>query len=86
MYACNTVVSHLDTMRTQEQHKPPSQTHHKEETKARIQTDGKYRKVLHDKLEVCIDPLQTENNQEDLVNIVTRQVLTHSSLNVDNAP
>ena len=41
-HACNTVVSHLDAMRTQEQHKPPSQTHHKEETKACIQRTGKY--------------------------------------------
>ena len=73
-------------MRTQEQHKPPSQTHHKEETKARIQTDAKDRNVLRDKLEVCIDPLQTENNQEGPVHIVTGQVLTHHSLNVDNTP
>ena len=42
LHACNTVVSHMDAMRTQEQHKPPSQTHHKEKTKARIQTDAKY--------------------------------------------
>ena len=86
LHACNTVVSHLDAMRTHEQYKPLSQTHHKEDTKARIQTDAKNRKVWRDKLEVCIDPLQTENNQEGLVNIVTGQVLTHPSLNVDNAP
>ena len=39
LHACNTLVSHLDAMRTQEQHKPP-QTHHKEETNA--QRTGKY--------------------------------------------
>lgn len=33
---------------------------------------------------MCIDPLQTENNQ-GLVNIVTGQVLNHPSLNVDSA-
>ena len=71
---------------TQEKFQPTSQTHHKEEAKARIQTDAKDRKALRDKLEVCIDPLNTENNQEGLVNIVTGQVLTHSSVNVDNAP
>ena len=86
LHACNTVVSHLDAMSTQEQHKPLSQTHHKEETKAPIQTDAKDKKVLRDKLEACIDPLQIENNQEGLVNIVTGQVLTHPSLNVGNAP
>ena len=86
LHACNTVVSNLDAMRTQEKFEPTSQTHHKEEAKARIQTDAKDRKALRDKLEVCIDPLNTENNQEGLVNIVTGQVLTHSSVNVDNAP
>ena len=80
------IVSNLDAMKTQEKSEPTSQTHHKEEAKARIQTDAKDRKALRDKLEVCIDPVNTENNQEGLVNIVTGQVLTHSSVNVDNAP
>ena len=61
------------------------QTHHKEEAKATVKTDTKDRKALRDKLEVCIDPLHPEDNQQGLVNIVTGQVLTHSSLNVDNA-
>ena len=85
LHACNTVVSNLDAMRTQEKFVPTSQTHHKEEAKARTERT-KDRKALRDKLEVCIDPLNTENNQEGLVNIVTGQVLTHSSVNVDNAP
>ena len=85
LYACNTVVSNMDQMRTQEQHVPASQTHHKEEAKARVKTDTKDRKALRDKLEVCIDPLHPEDNQQGLVNIVTGQVLTHPSLNFDNA-
>ena len=36
-------------------------------------------------MEVCIDQLHPEDNQHGLVNIVTGQVLTHPSLNVDNA-
>ena len=84
-HACNTVVSSLDQMRTQEQHVPASQTHPKEEAKARVKTDTKDRKALRDKLEVCIDPLHLEDNQQGLVNIVTGQVLTHPSQNVDNA-
>ena len=58
-------------MTTQEKFEPTSQSHLKEEAKARIQTDAKDRKALRDKLEVCADPLNTENNQEGLVNIVT---------------
>lgn len=85
LHACNTVVSHLDLMRTQKQHRPKSQTHHKEETKARVKCDSKDRKVLRDKLELCIDPLHSEENKEGLVNIVTGQVFTHPTLNVDNA-
>ena len=85
LHACNTVVSNLDQMRTQEQHVPASQTHHKEEAKARVKTDTKNRKALRDKLEVCIDPLHPEDNQQGLENIVTGQVLTHPSLNVDHA-
>ena len=85
LHACNTVVSNMDQMRTQEQHVPASQTHHKDEAKARVKTDTKDRKALRDKLEVCIDPLHPEDNQQGLVNIVTGQVLTHTSLNIDNA-
>lgn len=85
LHACNTVVSNLDQMRTQKQHRPASQTHHKEETEARVKTDAKDRKNLRDKLEVCIDPLHSENYKDRLVNIVTGQVLSHPSLNVDNA-
>ena len=70
LHACNTVVSNLDQMRTQEQHVPASQTHHKEEAKARVKTDTKNRKALRDKLEVCIDPLHPEDNQQGIVNIV----------------
>lgn len=85
LHSCNTIISHLDHMRTQEQCRPISQTHHKEETKARMKTDAKDRQALREKLEVCIDPLQTDNNQEGLVNIVTGQLLTQPSLNVDKA-
>ena len=49
------------------------------------QIDTKDRTALRDKLEVCIDPLHPEDNQQGLVNIVTGQVLSHPSLNVDNA-
>ena len=79
-----TVVRHLDLMRIQKQNRPESQNHHKEETKSRVKYDSIDRTILRDKLEMCIDPLQCEEN-EGLVNIVTGQVLTHPALNVDNA-
>ena len=84
LHACNTVVSHLDVMRTQDQHKPPSQTHHIEETKARIQADAKDNKELREKLEVGIDPLQTKNKGH--CQYSDRTSMDPSSLNVDNAP
>ncbi len=34
---------------------------------------------------MCIDPLHPKDNQQGIVNIVTGQVLTHPSLNIDNA-
>ena len=85
LHACKTVVSNMDQMRTQEQHVQASQTHHKEEAMARVKTDTKDRRALRDKLEACIDPLHPEDNQQCLVNIVTGQVSSHPSLNVDNA-
>ena len=72
-------------MTIQEQHVPASQMHYKEEAKARVKTDTNDRKSLRDKLEVCIDPLHPEENQQGLLNIVTGHVLTHLSINVDNA-
>ena len=71
LHACNTVINCLDHMRTLKSHRPESQNHHKEEKKARIKYDSEDRKVLRDKLELCIDPLNSEENAENLGNIVT---------------
>ncbi|KAK5918218.1 hypothetical protein CgunFtcFv8_002999 [Champsocephalus gunnari] len=46
MHACNKVVGNLDSMRDHEQQKCPSQTHHNEEMKARMKSDGEDRKHL----------------------------------------
>ncbi|KAK5922319.1 hypothetical protein CgunFtcFv8_019592 [Champsocephalus gunnari] len=85
MQACNKVVENLDSMRDHEQQKCPSQTHHKEEMKARMKSDGEDRKHLREKLELCIDPLNNDQHPEGLLNIVTGKVVDHPSVNVDKA-
>ena len=40
--------------------------------------------ILREKLELIIDPLDPEQHQEDLVNVVTGKVVCHSSVNVNN--
>ena len=52
LHACNKVVRNLELMRTQDQHKSLTQTHHKEEMNARIKSDAKDRTILRQKLEV----------------------------------
>ena len=85
MHACNTLVSKVDLMRHTEQHEQVTQLHHKEESKSRIKLDKADRQVLHDKLEICIDPLYENEHTKHLVNIVTGQVISYESVNVDAA-
>ena len=63
--------------------RPSAQTSPKEETAARIKGDDQDRKALRDKLELCIDLLDPEQHSDGLMNIVTGQVVNHSSVNVD---
>ena len=85
MHACNTLVSKVDLMRHTEQHEQVTQLHHKEESKSRIKLNKADRQVLHDKLEICIDPLYENEHTKHLVNIVTGQVISYESVNVDAA-
>ena len=50
----------------------------------RIKADTKDRETLREKLELIIDPLDPEQHQEGLVNVVTGKVVCHSSVNVNN--
>ena len=83
LHACNKIVNSLDTMRNQEEQ--PLKMHHKEEMKARMTSDAPDRKSLREKLEVCIDPLHENEHPDALVNIVTGKIVSHPSVNVDNA-
>ena len=58
---------------------------HKEESKARIMSDGIDRRALRDKLAVCIDPLNPEQHAKGLINIATGEVMTNEDINVDQA-
>ena len=53
--------------------------------KSRIKADSRDRKVLRDKLETCIEPLQNDQYPTSLVNIVTGKVVVHPSVNVDDS-
>ena len=61
------------------------QLYHKEEAKARIQTDAKDRPGLRRKLDSCINPMDSKAHPEgSIVNIVSRK-LAPASVNVENA-
>ena len=59
-------------------------TVHKEEMPARKKTDAADRDKLRERLITCIDPLNPDDHQDPLVNIVTGK-LAPAAVNVDNA-
>ena len=63
---------------------PSVLTHHKEEMAPIKKNNEKYRKSLHDKLEMCINPLDPEQHT-GLVNVAIGESVTHPAVNVDNA-
>uniref|UniRef100_UPI00359005F2 uncharacterized protein n=1 Tax=Myxine glutinosa TaxID=7769 RepID=UPI00359005F2 len=63
----------------------PAQTYHKEEMPARIKADAQDRNALREKVELSIDPLDPDQHQYGLVNVVTGKVVVHPSVNVNNA-
>ncbi|KAG1654582.1 hypothetical protein GQR58_024928 [Nymphon striatum] len=81
LHTCHGILDDLDEMR--ETYRSPCKTTHKEETAARIQGNEQVRKNLHEKLKLCIDPLDLDQPSDGLVNIVTGQIVTHSAVNVD---
>ncbi len=83
LHTCNNVTEGLNALREHEQSSTSSQ--HKEEMKARIGSDGKDRQLVREKLELCIDPIYSEQYPNGLVNIVTGKVVAHPAVNVENA-
>ena len=76
---------HRRLERDERYERPSAKNSHIEETAAGIKGDDQDRKALRDKLELCIDPLDPEQHPDGLMNIVTGQVVSHSSVNVDKA-
>uniref|UniRef100_UPI00358EAA80 uncharacterized protein n=1 Tax=Myxine glutinosa TaxID=7769 RepID=UPI00358EAA80 len=52
---------------------------------ARIKADAQDRNALREKVELSIDPLDPEQHQDGLVNVVTGKVVVHPSVDVNNA-
>ena len=83
LHSCNRLINGLNEIRDEEG--LPTHTCHKEEMPSRIKADTKDRETLREKLEFIIDPLDPEQHQEGLINVVTGKVVCHSSVNVNNA-
>ena len=82
LHTCNRLINGLNEIRDEEG--LPAQTYHKEEIPSRIKADTKDRETLREKLKLIIDPLDPEQHQEGLVNVITGKVVCHSSVNVNN--
>ena len=59
-------------------------TTHKEEMPSRMASDAKDRGSIQQKLEICIDPLNSDNHPDGIVNIVTGRIAP-DAVNVDNS-
>ena len=62
-----------------------AQLTHKEEGAARMKADEVDRRALRDKLDVCVDPLNTAEHPRGLMNIATGEVMLNEDINVDQA-
>ena len=60
-------------------------TTHKEEMPGRIASDANDRGNIQQKLEMCIDPLNSDNHIDGIVNIVTGRIAPDAVINVDNS-
>ena len=78
LHACNVISNDLNKMRDREC--SPSQTYHKEEMPGRIKYDALDRNALREKIELSIYPLDPEQHQVELVNVVV-----HTAVKVNNA-
>ena len=81
LHSCSQLVRDLTTMRDDLSEHP---THHKEESKARIQADVSDRRMLRERLDQCIDPLDPADHSLTLFNNVSGKLAAESA-NVQNA-
>ena len=63
----------------------PAHTDHKEEMEAKFKADAKDRNVLQDNIGLFIDPLDPDQHQDGLVNVVPTKIVVHQSVNVNNS-
>lgn len=82
LHACSRLESDLDEM-TDEDTQSKVVTTHKEEAKARIAEDKKDRDGIRQKLDTCIDPLDSAAHPSGIVNVVSGQIGA-SEVNVHN--
>ena len=84
LHPCNVIINDLNKMRNRECY--PSQTYHKEEMLCRNKSGAQDRNALREKIELSIYPLDPEQHQVGLVNVVTgKVVVVHTSVKVNNA-
>ena len=76
------VESDIDEMRHEQGTREA--TTHKEEIPGRIASDANDRGNTQQKLEMCIDPLNSDNHPDGIVNIVTGRIAP-DAVNVDNS-
>jgi len=83
LHACSRLESDLDDM-TDEDTQSKVVTTHKEEAKARIAEDKKDRDGIRQKLDTCINPLDSAAHPSGIVNVVSGQIGS-TEVNVHNA-
>ena len=76
LHPCSHLVCDLTTMRDDLSEDP---THHKEESKARIQADISDRMKLRERINQCIDPLDPADHSITLFNIVSGKLVAESA-------
>ena len=84
-HICCKLESNISEMEDDASEATRVQLYHKEEAKARIREDTKDRIGLRRKLEVCMDPMKSEDHPDgSLVNIVSGKIAP-ASVNIDSA-
>ena len=81
LHSCSQLVRDLTTRRDDLSEHP---THHKDESKARIQADVSDKRKLRERLDTCIDPIYPTGHSPTLFNIVSGK-LDAESANVQNS-
>ena len=82
LHTCSRLEEDLSDISSQE--KNEGQDKHKEEAKARMDSDARDRESLRKKIEICIDPLDPKKHPKSMVNIATGQ-LARDTVNVDRS-